>query len=76
MYRLAAQQIEQAARAEPRLAYLIERFNRAIELQNRRDTETLAGLMRMLRNPRSADAEQFADFVRAIVRQEMDSRRT
>jgi hypothetical protein len=63
---------EQRGRIAPR----VMQFHRAVELQNRRDTETLASLIRMLRNPRGADAERFADFVRGIVRQELDSKRS
>jgi hypothetical protein len=73
MQRLEAQQIEQAVRAEPRLAYLIERFNRAVDAQNRRDTEIITSLTRTLRNPRGSDAERFIELLRAIVQDEKRS---
>jgi hypothetical protein len=71
-----AQQIEQATLAEPRLAFLLERFNRTMESQRRGDVATLASLLRMLRNPRTADAEQFVELMREVARKELDSKRS
>jgi hypothetical protein len=62
---------EQAGRDVPHLAVLLQRFNAAMEQQNRRDSEVLAGLMRMLRKPRSADAEGLIK----LIAQELDSKR-
>lgn len=59
-----------------RLAFLVGKFRRAIERQQRHDGEVIAGLIRVLRNPRGdarQDAEHFAEIVRAIVRQEMSA---
>jgi hypothetical protein len=69
------QQLEQAMRAEPRLAVLVRQFYRAVELRDRRDSETLAGLVRALSKPRGADAERFVELLRGIVRQELASKR-
>jgi hypothetical protein len=57
-----------------RLAPLIRKFAHAVEMRDRRDTETLAGLVRTLQSPRGLarkDAERLAEFVRSIVRQEL-----
>ena len=67
------QRLERAIRDDPRLAVLIQQFNRAVEQQNRRDTETLASLMRVLRNPRGADAEQFIELLRGLIAQELET---
>jgi hypothetical protein len=65
------QQLERAMRDDPRLAVLVQRFYRAVDLQNRRDAETIASLVRVLRNPRGADAERFVELVRSIAREEL-----
>jgi hypothetical protein len=57
-----------------RLAPLIRQFARAVEIRDRRDTETLAGLVRTLHSPRGIarpTAEKFVELVRGIVRQEL-----
>jgi hypothetical protein len=62
--------------AHARLGFLVRQFHRAIERQRRHDGEVIAGLVRVLRNPRGdarQDAEHFAEFVRAIARQEMSA---
>jgi hypothetical protein len=65
------QQLEQAVRSNPQLVVLVQQFYRAVDLQSRRDSETLAGLVRALSNPRGADAERFVELLRGIVRQEL-----
>jgi hypothetical protein len=73
------QPLEQNMPAPPdmvKLLHLVRQFHRAVDLQNRRDSETVASLVRVLSKPRGADAERFTDFVRAIVRQELESKRS
>lgn len=65
-----------AGQQAPRLAQLVVKFRRAIERQQRHDGEVIAGLVRVLRNPRGdarQDAEHLAEIVRAIVRQELST---
>jgi hypothetical protein len=64
------QSSEQATSNLPRLAYLVRQFHRAMDLRDRRDTETMASLVRALSNPRGADAERFIELLRAIVQDE------
>jgi hypothetical protein len=62
-----------------RLAPLIRQFHCAMEQQARRDSETIASLNRTLHSPRGLarnDVELFGEYVRSIVRQELNSRRT
>jgi hypothetical protein len=60
-----------------RIAPLVMQFHRAMDLRDRRDAETMASLVRSLTGPLGAGAEQFADFVRGIVKQEiLDSKRS
>jgi hypothetical protein len=47
----------------PRLAGLVRQFYRAVELRERRDTETLAGLVRALSNSHSPDAERLIELL-------------
>jgi hypothetical protein len=59
------------------LAPMLAKFFRGLQHQNQRDVETLAGLMRTLQSPRGLarkDAELFADYVRGIVRAELDTK--
>jgi hypothetical protein len=69
--------LEVNAEQQPqRLAFLVGKFRRAIERQQQHDAGVIAGLVRVLRNPRGdarRDAEHFAEFVRAIVRQELSA---
>jgi hypothetical protein len=71
---MTPQQLEQTLRDEPRLAVLVERFHRAVDLQTRRDAATVASLTRVLRNPRSADAERLVELLRSIAREELETR--
>jgi hypothetical protein len=64
---MTPRQLEQAVRDEPRLGPLIRQFYRAIELQQRRDGETVASLSRVLRSPRSADAEKLVELLRGVL---------
>jgi hypothetical protein len=68
---------EVSAEQQPaRLAFLVASFRKAVERQQRHDGEVIAGLVRVLRNPRGAarvDAEHFAEIVRAIVKQELSA---
>jgi hypothetical protein len=57
-----------------RLVGLAAKFHRAVDLQNRRDAETIKSLTRMLRNPRGAQAVEFVELVRGIIAQELDSK--
>jgi hypothetical protein len=59
-----------------KLLHLVRQFHRAVDLQNRRDSETVASLVRVLSKPHGADAEQFAEYVRSIVKQELTNKRT
>jgi hypothetical protein len=62
-----------------RLAPLVQQFHYAMEQQTRRDGETIASLVRTLQSPRVLarnDVELFGEYVRSIVRQELNSRRT
>jgi hypothetical protein len=58
-----------------RIADLVGQFDRAVKQRDRRDSETLAGLVRALSKPRGADAERFVELLRGIVRQELASKR-
>jgi hypothetical protein len=56
-----------------RLGFLVRQFHRAVVLQQRHDGEVIAGLIRVLRNPRGVarvDAEAFRQIVKQIVREE------
>jgi hypothetical protein len=60
-----------------RIAELVVRFNRGMQRQHQKDVETLAGLVRMLRNPHeiaSTDVALFDGYVRSIVQQELSKR--
>jgi hypothetical protein len=61
--------LEQPLSPEQRtlLAPRIAQFYRALELQNRRDSEIVASLVRVLTQPRSADAEQFVELLRGVM---------
>jgi hypothetical protein len=62
-----------------RIAPLIAEFYRGLQHQNQRDVETLASLSRTLHSPRGLarkDAELFGEYVRGIVRAELNSGRT
>jgi hypothetical protein len=50
-----------------RLAGLIQRFHRAVDLQNRRDGEIITSLTRTLSKPRGADAERLVELIRTVV---------
>jgi hypothetical protein len=54
-----------------KLALMVRRFHQAVEVQRRRDGEILAGLVRVLRNPRSdaarVEVEQFVELFRSII---------
>jgi hypothetical protein len=66
---------QQLERIEQKIPASLMQFCRAVELRERRDSETLAGLVRALSNPRGADAERFVELLRGIVRQELASKR-
>jgi hypothetical protein len=60
-----------------RIAELVVRFNRGMQRQHQKDVETLAGLVRMLRNPHeiaSTDVALFDGYVRSVVQQELSKR--
>jgi len=58
----------QPSQSSPRLAFLIRKFQVALERQHQRDTEILAGLVRALRRPSNkADADFVREFVRAAI---------
>jgi hypothetical protein len=67
--------MQQPERIEQSIPPHIIHFCRAVEARDRRDGETLAGLVRALSNPRGADAERFVELLRAIARQELASKR-
>jgi hypothetical protein len=52
------------------LAPRIAQFYRALEQQTRRDTETLASLVRVLSKPRGADAERLIE----LLQEKLESR--
>jgi hypothetical protein len=57
-----------------KLAILVRRFNASFEAQQKRDSETIAGLVRVLRNPRSdaarADVDAFREIVKQLIRED------
>jgi hypothetical protein len=60
-----------------RLAPLIRKFAHAVEMRDRRDTETMASLVRTLQSPRGLarkDAERFDEYIRGLVQQELSKR--
>jgi hypothetical protein len=61
------QTLEQVVRDVPNIVGLIQRFHRAVDAQNRRDAETIASMVRILRNPRTADAEKFVELLRSTM---------
>jgi hypothetical protein len=66
------QQLEQVHNA-PRLAFLVRRFHRAVERQHQKDAETIASLVRVLRNPRGiarTNADAFREIIREIAKEE------
>jgi hypothetical protein len=52
-----------------KLAHLAKRFHRSLAAQQKRDAETIAGLVSALRNPRSDAASVDVDAFREIVKQ-------
>jgi hypothetical protein len=64
--------LEQPLSPEQRtlLAPRIAQFYRALEQQTRRDTETMASLVRVLTQPRSADAERLIE----LLQEKLESR--
>jgi hypothetical protein len=58
-----------------KLAPMLAKFYRGLQHQNQRDTQTLASLVRALtRSGHERDARLFADYVRGIVRDELDTK--
>jgi hypothetical protein len=65
----------QLERTEQKIPASLVALARQLEMRDRRDSQTLAGLVRVLSNPRGADAERFVELLRGIVRQELASKR-
>jgi hypothetical protein len=63
-------QLDTAAEQQPaRIAFLVSKFRKAIERQQRHDGEVIAGLVRVLRNPRGVarvDVEAFREIIKQI----------